>query len=116
MSLAIVKMHPKNPNSRGGCACSPHGKRGACTPPYACFTATEAHDPRNPVLVVGFPCLQAAMEKASRSPQGAAELRRQADAAPPEPEPIVLPKQRPYPDMTVEQAMQFLQYTLGSGE
>lgn len=83
MSLSIVKILPRNPNGRSGCACSPHGKRSDCTPPYACFTATEAMDPRNPVFVVGFKCLQTAMTKASRAPQGAAELRRQN---PPDPE------------------------------
>lgn len=88
MSLSIFKVLQKNPNGRSGCACSPHGKRADCTPPYACFTATEAHDPRNPVFVVGFKCLQSAMTKASRSPQGAAELRRQNPPQPEAPEAV----------------------------
>lgn len=91
MSLSLFKVLPKNPNCRSGCACSPHGKRADCKPPYVAWTATECHDPRNPVFVIGFKCLQSAMAKASRAPQGAAELRRQNPPAPepaPEPAPV----------------------------
>ena len=108
MSLSIVKVYQKNPNPRGGCVCSPHGKRAACTPPYACFTASEMHDPRNPVVVVGFQCLQTAMQKASRSPQGKAELARTAPPAPPPaptPEPVAPP--------TPQEALAILKSALG---
>lgn len=74
MSLSIHKTLPKNPNPRSGCACSPHGKRADCVGPYTVFTATEAHDPRNPLLVIGFKCLQSAVAKAERTTQGKAVM------------------------------------------
>lgn len=108
MSLSIHRILQKNPNGRGGCACSPHGKRADCKPPYACFTASEAWDPRNPVIVVGFKCLQTAMAKASRAPQGAAELRRQN---PPAPEPAPAPE--PPAEPSALDLLQQLQRVLG---
>lgn len=70
MSLSLFKVLPKNPNGRGGCACSPHAKRADCTGPFVVFHATEAWDPRNPSIVIGYKCLTSAVRKSERTNQG----------------------------------------------
>lgn len=116
MSLSLFKVLPKNPNGRGGCACSPHGRRADCTGPYAVFTATEAWDPRNPSIVVGYQCLTSAARKCERTAQGAkarASFLESEAGAPYRPEVIeaAKPKAKPFraPELDLPAVIEQLQ-------
>lgn len=63
---SMFKLLPKNPNPRGGCACSPHAKLQDCKAPFVVWHAsTNDYDHRNPHVVTCLACVTRAVQKAA---------------------------------------------------
>lgn len=76
------KMLQRNPNPRGGCACSPHSKVVDCKPPYFVGRNAELMDPRQPHVVICLDCIDGCRRKSTR----------RDPLAPPKPAPVKLSK------------------------
>jgi len=59
----------KNPNTGGGCLCSPDSKVQDCLPPYCVGTHKEQFVSRNPFVVIGSGCIAAMGRAAGAMPE-----------------------------------------------
>lgn len=66
MPRSHFKLVAKNPNSRGGCLCSPSARLTDCIGPYIAFGDAEMMDVRNPIPVLSCACAHVAVGKAAK--------------------------------------------------
>lgn len=59
----------RNPNTGGGCACSPDAKVTDCVGPFVIFTHKEQFVSRNPYVVVGSGCAKRMAEGCGVMPE-----------------------------------------------
>lgn len=98
MPRSHFRVLAKNPNTRGGCLCSP-SKLVDCTGPYICFTGPEMMDVRDSVPVLSIGCALVAVRKVAKRSDAPAELR------PAEAEPAVEPEAPSIEDYSPEELL-----------